>query len=77
MSSLLSTQVILCEPSPHFNWSIKVTACVWAVEKKGGTGRLRVGAGREAVENERGRREDDRRGGGSHDRLEPCGQEKS
>ena len=36
-----------CEPSPHFNWSIKARACDWAVEGKGGTGGLRVGTGRE------------------------------
>ena len=44
------TQVLSCEPSPHFNWSIKARACDWAVEGKGGTGGLRVGAGREAEE---------------------------
>ena len=38
MSSLSCTQVISCEPSPHFNWSIKARACDWAVEEKGGTG---------------------------------------
>jgi hypothetical protein len=41
----LLSQVVACEPSPHFNWSIKTRACDWAVEGKGGTGGLRVGAG--------------------------------
>ena len=50
-SSPSCTQVISCEPSLNFNWSIKARACDWAVEEKGGTGVLRVGAGRE-----RGRR---------------------
>ena len=39
------------------------------MEGKGGTGGLRVGAGREAEEDRRG-------GGGSHDGAEPCVQEK-
>lgn len=39
------------------------------MEGKGGTGGLRVGAGREAEEDRRG-------GGGSHDGAESCGQEK-
>jgi len=47
MSSGSHTQVISCEPSPHFNWSIKARACDWAVEGKGGMGGLRVGAGGE------------------------------
>jgi hypothetical protein len=51
MRGPLQARVILWEPSPHFNWSIKARACDWAVEEKGGTGVLRVGAGRE-----RGRR---------------------
>ena len=46
------------DPAPHFNWSVKAGACGWAVEGKGGTGGLRVGSGREAEEDERGRRED-------------------
>ena len=34
--------------------SIKARACDWAVERKGGTGGLGVGADREGEENERG-----------------------
>jgi len=65
------TELISCAPSPHFNWSIKTRACDWAVERKGGNGGLRVGAGREAEEDQRGRRGDRGRGGGSHDGPEP------
>ena len=42
------TLVISYEPSPHFNWSIMSKACDWTVEKKGRTGGMRVGTGREA-----------------------------
>lgn len=35
--------VILCEPSPHSNWSIKARACDWAMKGKGETGGLREG----------------------------------
>jgi hypothetical protein len=49
-----SIQVISCEPSPHFNWSVKARACDWAAEGKGGTGGLRVAAGGERRRGERG-----------------------
>lgn len=52
------TQVMSCEPSPHFNRSINTSACDWAVEGKGGTGGSRVGTGTEKEENEMGRREE-------------------
>ena len=57
-SSPSCTQVISCDPAPHFNCSVKVGACGWAVEGKGGAGGLRVGSGRKAEEDERGRREE-------------------
>ena len=62
-SSPSHTQLISFEPAPHFNWSIKTRACDWAVEGKGGSGGLRMGAGKEEeedrAERERMEEEDD------------------
>jgi hypothetical protein len=37
MSSQSPIQVISCELSPHYNWSVKASTCDWAVEGKDGT----------------------------------------
>ena len=47
------------------------------MEEKSRTGGLRIGAGREAEEDQRRRREDEGRGEGSLDGAEPSVQEKS
>jgi hypothetical protein len=76
MSSPSHTQVISWELSPHFNCSMKARACDRAVEGKAGMEVLRVEVGGEVEEDERGRGKNRRRGGGSHDGEELCGQEK-
>jgi hypothetical protein len=61
----------------HFNWSVKARACGWTVEGKGGTGGLRVRAGREEKrtreEGERMEKEEERE---TRNGPEPHGQEK-
>ena len=61
------TQMISCEPSPHFNCSIKARACDWAVEGKGGAGGFGGGVkkGRREADEETEETEEVRgRGGG-------------
>ena len=57
----------------HFNWSVKARACDWAVEGKGGTGGLRVRAGREEKrtreEGERMEKEEERERGRGRKRM--------
>jgi hypothetical protein len=74
-SSPSHTQVIACEP---FNWSIKARACDWAVEGKGRTRGVRVGAGTEEkrMRGEGERTEEEEEVHHSHDGPEPRDQEK-